>query len=166
LSAADGLSIDKILITHGHMDHVGALAEIKAAAGVQVYLHPADANRFDLPYDISLEDMDLIQVGELKIRPIHTPGHTPGLTCFDLGDQRIIVGDTIFIGGPGKTWSANEFAITMKTMQEIVFAWPNETEFFPGHGPAGKIGQERPAYEAFVARGWSADLYGDVTWEG
>jgi glyoxylase-like metal-dependent hydrolase (beta-lactamase superfamily II) len=50
-------------------------------------------------------------------------------------------------------------------MQQIVFAWPDDTRFYPGHGPSGVIGQERPAFEAFVACGWSPDLFGDVTWE-
>jgi glyoxylase-like metal-dependent hydrolase (beta-lactamase superfamily II) len=50
-------------------------------------------------------------------------------------------------------------------MQEIVFSWPDETIFYPGHGPSGKIGEERPAFEAFVRRGWTDDLYGDVTWK-
>ena len=95
---------------------------------------------------------------------IHAPGHTPGMTCFDLGDGRIIVGDTVFVGGPGKTWSSEEFTQQMKTMQEIIFAWSDKTEFFPGHGPNGIIGNERPAFEAFLKRGWSPDLFGDVTW--
>jgi hypothetical protein len=50
-------------------------------------------------------------------------------------------------------------------MQQIVFTWPDETRFFPGHGRSGMIGQERPAFKAFVARGWSPKLHGDVTWE-
>ncbi len=53
----------------------------------------------------------------------------------------------------------------MRTMQEIVFTWPDETRFYPGHGPSGEIVQERSAFETFVARGWSRKLFGDVTWE-
>jgi glyoxylase-like metal-dependent hydrolase (beta-lactamase superfamily II) len=53
----------------------------------------------------------------------------------------------------------------MHTMQQIVFSLPDKTCFYPGHGPSGEIGKERPAFEAFVARGWSSKLYGDVTWE-
>jgi hypothetical protein len=52
----------------------------------------------------------------------------------------------------------------MKTMQNIVFSWPDETEFYPGHGPSGMIGVERSVFEAFLERGWSEDLQGDVTW--
>jgi glyoxylase-like metal-dependent hydrolase (beta-lactamase superfamily II) len=87
------------------------------------------------------------------------------MTCFDLGDKRVLVGDTVFVGGPGKTWSPEDFTLTMRTMQEIVFAWPDDTEFYPGHGPSGVIGEERSDFEAFLRRGWSDDLHGDVTWK-
>lgn len=165
LALVDATQVSKILITHGHFDHVDALDAIKSATGAPVYMHPADAENFDLKYDQPLGHNQVIQLGNLHIRALHTPGHTPGMTCLDLGDGRILVGDTIFVGGPGKTWSPEEFATTMRTMREIVFTWPDKTAFYPGHGPSGVIGKERPAFEAFVARGWPADLYGDVTWE-
>lgn len=171
LALASGTKIDKILLTHAHPDHVGALAQVKAATGAPVYLHPAEAQTiagwFDeddaLVYDVPLADGDVVRVGNLHLRAVHTPGHTPGMISFVV-DHRIIVGDTLFVGGPGRTWSANDFATTMHTMREIVFRWPDQTEFYPGHGPAGTIGQERPAFEAFLARGWPDDLQGDVTW--
>jgi glyoxylase-like metal-dependent hydrolase (beta-lactamase superfamily II) len=165
LALAEGTRVEKILITHGHFDHVDALEEVKSTTGAPVYLHPAEAEKFGLPYDVPLSHDQSIPVGDLRVRTIHTPGHTPGMTCFDLGDGRIIVGDTIFVGGPGKTWSPEEFAATMRTMRAVVFQWPDETTFYPGHGPSGKIGEERPAFESFVARGWPAGLYGDVTWK-
>ena len=164
LSMARGTEVDKILITHGHFDHVDALAAVREKTGARVYMHPADAEKFDLAFDFPLVDGTQVEIGELQIQAIHAPGHTPGMTCFDLGDGRIVVGDTVFVGGPGKTWSPEEFAQQMNTMQDIVFAWPDETRFFPGHGPSGIIGVERPAYESFVARGWPEDLFGDVTW--
>jgi hydroxyacylglutathione hydrolase len=154
-----------ILITHGHLDHIQALSEVASATNAPIYIHPEDAKANNLYFDVPLSDGQVIHVGNLSITVIHTPGHTPGQVCFDLGDGRIIVGDTIFVGGPGKTWSPEEFKRTMQTMQEIVFAWLDETEFFPGHGPSGYIGKERPAFEAFVERGWPETLYGDVTWD-
>ena len=164
LSLVEGTHVDKILLTHGHMDHVNALDAIKSSTGAPVYLHPADAERFGLKYDFPLADGDDITLGNLILKAIHTPGHTPGQICFNLGDGRIIVGDTIFVGGPGKTWSPEDFGNTMLTMQKIVFSWSDNTHFFPGHGPSGKIGVERPAFEAFTARGWPIDTFGDVTW--
>jgi glyoxylase-like metal-dependent hydrolase (beta-lactamase superfamily II) len=165
LSLTAGTNVNKILLTHAHEDHIGALEQVKANTGAPIHLHPADASNFNVRYDVPLRDNDEIVIGNQHLQTIHTPGHTPGMTCFNLGEFRIIVGDTIFVGGPGKTWSAEDFKQTMRTMQDIVFMWPDEIIFFPGHGPSGRIGDERPAFEGFVSRGWSDDLYGDVTWE-
>ena len=165
LAAAEDSQVVKILVTHTHHDHIGALAEVRAATGAPVYLHPLDAKKARIADFSPIADGNLLEVGELRLRAIHTPGHTPGQVCFDLGDGRILVGDTVFVGGPGKTSSHKDFKTTMRTMQEIVFQWPDETEFYPGHGPSGVIAVERPAFEAFVDRGWSSKLRGDVTWE-
>jgi hydroxyacylglutathione hydrolase len=165
LEMTSGKQVMGILITHGHPDHVMALEEIKNATNAPVYLHQAEATAYELDYDQPLEDGREIAVGNLAIKVIHVPGHTPGQCCFDLGDGRIIVGDTIFVGGPGKTDSPEDFETSMKTMQSVVFAWPDGTIFYPGHGPWGSIGAERPAFEAFISGGWSSDTQGDITWE-
>jgi glyoxylase-like metal-dependent hydrolase (beta-lactamase superfamily II) len=165
LAMAEGTNVEKILITHTHSDHIGALAEVKSATNAPVYVHPVDAKQARIAYDVALQDGDEIEVGNLRLRVIHAPGHTPGQVCLMLEDGRVLVGDTIFVGGPGRTSSHKDFKTTMNTMQEIVFTWPDDTEFYPGHGPSGVIGTERPAFEAFVARGWSSKLRGDVTWE-
>ena len=165
LACASGAAIKKILITHGHADHVGNLEQLVKETGAEVHIHPLDADKFDLEFDCALEDGVDIPIGDYSIRVIHTPGHTPGICCFDLGDGRVVVGDTVFVGGPGKTWSADEFNTQMKTMETIVFSWTDETAFFPGHGPSGVIGEERPAFSKFVANGWDPALVGDVSWE-
>jgi glyoxylase-like metal-dependent hydrolase (beta-lactamase superfamily II) len=164
LEAVKDTKVAAILITHGHHDHVGALGEIKEATQAPSYLHKADAEHFGLEYDVEVNDGDEIKIGNQTVSAIYTPGHTAGQVCYDLGDGRIVVGDTVFVGGPGKTWSPDDFSTTMWTMQQIVFEWPDETEFFPGHGPSGIIGQERPAFTAFVTKGWPKDLEGDVAW--
>ncbi|MFH2103357.1 MAG: MBL fold metallo-hydrolase [Chloroflexota bacterium] len=165
LALARGTRVDRILLTHGHPDHCGALAEVRAATGAPVYIHPADAEMFSLTPDFPLADGEALMIGAAAIRVIHTPGHTPGATCFDIGSGRVLVGDALFTGGPGATTCPQDFAVTMVMMQSIIFTWPDETSFHPGHGPAGRIGAERPAYEAFFEHGWPADLHGDVTWE-
>ena len=152
-----------ILLTHAHPDHIGALDEMKQALQVPVYIHPAEP-RLGLPVDNWLTDGKEFVLGAYHIRMIHTPGHTAGMVTLMLPDGRAIVGDTLFQGGPGRTWSPEDFELTMKTMREIVFRWPDETECFPGHGPSFRIGDERPSFEAFVQRGYPSDLYGDVTW--
>ncbi|MEW6717052.1 MAG: MBL fold metallo-hydrolase [Chloroflexota bacterium] len=165
LALAEGTRVIKILLTHGHPDHTGALARVREVTGAQVYLHPADAEEFDVDVDLPLRDGEEIAIGKLCLRAIHVPGHTPGTVCLSLNDGRILVGDTLFCNGPGHTKTPEDFMTTMKNLQAIVFKWPDDTVFFPGHGESGVIGQERPRFEVFVSRGWPPDLHGDVTWE-
>jgi len=127
-------NVVKILITHGHFDHILALDDVKRATGAPVYIHPDDANKFSIDYEAPLTNGSKISVGNVKINILHVPGHTPGQCCFDLMDGRILVGDAIFVGGPGKTETPEEFNQTMETMKNIIFSWPDETRFFPGHG--------------------------------
>ena len=153
-----------ILLTHAHHDHVGALEEMKTRLKVPVYLHPADSP-MAVAADAWLADGETFSLGAHSLRLIHTPGHTHGMMTFMLPDQRAIVGDTIFKGGPGKTWAPHYFVVTLETMRNIVFKWPDETVCFPGHGPSFRLGDERPAFEAFLQRQHPPDLRGDVTWE-
>ena len=153
-----------ILLTHAHHDHVKALPEMRDQLQIPVYMHPADSP-MGVSADEWLADGDTFTVGNHILRFIHTPGHTHGMMTIMLPDNRAIVGDTIFQGGPGRTWSPHNFKQTLATLKNIVFQWPDETECFPGHGPSFRIGDERPAFEAFLQRQHSANLYGDVTWE-
>lgn len=153
-----------ILLTHAHRDHIGVLEEMKARLQVPVYMHPADSP-MGLTADHWLAGGDTVTVGRHTLQVIHTPGHTHGMITFMLPDRRAIVGDTIFKGGPGKTWAPHLFRTTLATMRDIVFQWPDETECFPGHGPSFRLGDERAAFEAFLQRRHPADLHGDVTWD-
>ena len=153
-----------ILLTHAHHDHIGELQTMKAQLNVPVYMHPAEAHMLATA-DVWFADGDDFALGQHTVHIIHTPGHTPGMVTFMLPDGRAIVGDTIFKGGPGRTWTPQDFTITLDTMRNIVFTWPDNTECFPGHGPSFFIGDERPVFEAFRQRRHPEDLHGDVTWD-
>jgi glyoxylase-like metal-dependent hydrolase (beta-lactamase superfamily II) len=87
------------------------------------------------------------------------------MLCFDLvHDPRIIVGDTIFDGGPGKTWSAEDFMVTLYTLRTIVMAWDDNTICYPGHGPSFRLGDRREAIEAFLNKD-HGNFFGDATWD-
>ena len=156
-----------ILLTHTHPDHVGALVEMQQRLDVPLMAHPgphhSDVN--DLQADGWLNDGDKVQVGEHTLRVHYAPGHIGDQICFAIeGDNRVIVGDTIFEGGPGKTWSAEGFRTTLKTLREVVLSWPDDTVCYPGHGPHFRLGDRRAEIEAFLGRD-HGDFYGDATWD-
>jgi len=152
-----------IVITHNHMDHTGALGELKSALGVPVAIHPLDAAGLPYPPDIELKDGGLIDVGLLKIKVLHTPGHTPGSTCLLVG-RYLLSGDTIFPGGPGKTWSPAGFKAIVESIETKILLLPDETGIYPGHGDATQVGIEKRAVAIFASQPHPPDLCGDVLW--
>lgn len=153
-----------ILLTHTHPDHIGALAAMRERLGVPVLAHPGPHVR-EIVQDGSIADGQEIALGTHRLRAIYTPGHTPDMISFAiLGDHRVIVGDTVFAGGPGRTASAADFRTTLLTLQDIVLTWPDTTVCFPGHGPSFSIGEICPAVEAFLARD-HGEFFGDATWD-
>jgi glyoxylase-like metal-dependent hydrolase (beta-lactamase superfamily II) len=155
-----------ILLTHTHPDHIGALAEMRARLHVPLLAHPGPhADGIELDADRWLADGDTIQIGEHTLRVYHCPGHTEDQICIAIdGDQRVIVGDTIFDGGPGKTWSADGFKMTLRMLREVVLRWHDETVCYPGHGSAFRLGDRRRDIEAFLSKD-HGDFFGDATWE-
>lgn len=155
-----------ILLTHTHFDHVGALAEMKKRLQVPLMVHAGPhANGFAATVDHELEDGEIIQVGEHSLRIYHTPGHTADQVCIaPENDSRIIVGDTIFGGGPGKTWSAEDFQTTLKTLRDVILHWSDETICYPGHGAAFRLGDHRAKIETFLRKDHGS-FFGDATWE-
>jgi len=153
-----------ILLTHAHADHVGALAAMKEELNVPVYMHPADSP-LGVSADVWFAGGSQFTLGRHTLNIIHTPGHTLGMVTIMLPDNRAVVGDTIFKGGPGRTWSPQYFSFTLKTIQNIVCQLLDELGIYTGHGSSFRLGDERPAFDAFMDRQHPDDLYGDITWE-
>ncbi len=155
-----------IVLTHTHSDHTGALAQMRKRLKVPVMAHPGDAaHRVNLDADRWLHHGSTVDVGILQINVDHTPGHSADQISLLVEDHPVaMVGDTIFQGGPGKTWSAEEFRITLKTLHKIVLSWPNETRCYPGHGPEFCLGDTRKDIEKFLNKDHGS-FFGDATWD-
>jgi glyoxylase-like metal-dependent hydrolase (beta-lactamase superfamily II) len=152
-----------IVLTHTHIDHIGALEELKSRLKIPVALHVKDAVRLSLHPDMELKDGDIIKVGKLKIKVLHTPGHTPGSLCF-LSGKHLISGDTIFPGGPGKTGTPADFKQIVKSIETKLFVLPDDTQVYPGHGGGTALGKEKKEFAVFTSKPHDPGLCGDVLW--
>ena len=150
------LGVGRVLETHGHHDHIAAVPGIRAA-GLPVGIAPADAHMLrDGDADFALADGEILEVGDLRLRTVFTPGHTPGSTCFVLEDHGVLfAGDTLFPGGPGATRPPyGDFPAIIRSISERLFTLDPDTIVMPGHGADTTIGSERPHLDEWVERGW------------
>jgi len=155
LRVARRLGVTSVLETHGHWDHIGAVEQVREA-GIDVWVRNEDAGM--LPsYDHLLDDDAVHQVGDLRLRTLHTPGHTPGSICFALEESSMLfTGDTLFPGGPGNTnQDAQDFATIITSIDERIFGvFADDVTIWPGHGRESTVGTERPHLDEWVERGW------------
>ncbi len=152
-----------ILMTHNHMDHVGALAELHFRLKVPLAVHALDAGNLPSTPEMLLSDGDAISLGNLKFEVLHTPGHTHGGLCFKVG-RYLISGDTIFPGGPGKTRSPADLRQIIKSITEKIFVLPDDTPIYPGHGDSTVLKKEKDEFAVFSSRPHDPNLCGDVLW--
>ena len=150
--------VEKIVTTHQHHDHWGALEEVKAATGAITVAHPLDAGGIPVPTDELVSDGGVIRFGTVELEAIHLVGHTPGSIALLLraSDRpHLFTGDCLFPGGPGRTTRPEDFNSLMGGLEERVFGrLPDETWIYPGHGNDSTLGAERPHLEEWRARGW------------
>ena len=158
-AAEERLSIEYIINTHGHFDHVGGNSRIKAATGAELMIHPLDApmlTRISVeaaawglhadnspPPDRLLTDGDTISFGKLTFTVIHTPGHTPGGISFH-SDGNVFVGDTLFAGSVGRTdFPGGDFDTLKASIQKRLFTLEDSVRVWPGHNQETTIGREK-----------------------
>ena len=166
------LHVTHILLTHAHVDHVSGVAEAKRVLGAPIYLHRDDlflyqnAVRTGMMFGLTVEEpppvdhfyegpFDIVQAkpitfGDYEVRVLHTPGHCPGGVCLalskpgDAGPPHLFVGDTLFAGSIGRTdLPGGDYDTLLKAITGVLFAFPDESIVYSGHGPETTIGRER-----------------------
>jgi len=156
-----GLKVAAVINTHGHFDHVGGNRKIVEVTGAPLWIHAADAPMLGRVAQVSsmyglagenspdadyfLNDGMLIPFGNLFVKVIHTPGHTPGGCCLYLEPQQtIITGDTLFADGVGRTdLPGGSYEQLVTSIRTRLFVLPDQVVAWPGHGPSTTIGHEK-----------------------
>lgn len=163
--AASSLEVKYILLTHAHLDHVTGVGRAKDAFGAPVYMHRADLPLYERvvqqgqmfglrvesqpPVDRYYEPDGVIAFGRYVVRSHHTPGHSPGGVCLQVGLQGtegkdLFVGDTLFAGSIGRTdLPGADHATLLDSIRNVLFGFGDEANVYPGHGEPTTIGRER-----------------------
>ncbi len=175
VAAAAQTDVQAILITHNHWDHLEGFDVVtdhfKAPVGIGANDADAisDKDGYRDPIDVSQDN--ILQVGDISIRCMETPGHTAGSTCYLLpGDNpgsspHVFTGDTLFPGGPGKTGSPEALNQIITSITSQLHKLPADTVVMPGHGDFTTIEQSAEEYAVFAAKPRDPGLFGDVAWQ-
>ena len=154
-----GLKIKYIINTHGHFDHTLANKEVVKATGAPLAIHSADApmltegggallfgiiGKASPPADMMLEEGQVLTLGNIELKVLHTPGHSPGSIClYNEKEGMLFDGDVLFNMGIGRTdLPGGNYHLMMDSLQRLL-TLPDETMVYPGHGPPTTIGRER-----------------------
>jgi hydroxyacylglutathione hydrolase len=165
-----GLEIGQILVTHAHIDHVGAVGALADEYACPVLMHaeaepmlqqlPTQAMMMGLRFgkvpavDRHIQDGEILEVGSLKLQSLYTPGHAPGHLAFYVESEGLVLsGDALFAGSVGRTdLFGGDMEVLVRSIRERLLTLPDETRVYPGHGPQTTIGDER-AYNPFLQGG-------------
>jgi glyoxylase-like metal-dependent hydrolase (beta-lactamase superfamily II) len=156
-AAVAGRTVQAVLCTHAHDDHVRYAPELAERTTSTTLLHPADRVLWDLTHsrhepDGELHDGDVLQVAGVDVHVIHTPGHSPGGVCLHVPDLGVVFsGDTLFEGGPGATGrSYSDYPTILSSIKSRLFSLPPETRVLTGHGPETTVRAEAPSYDEWA----------------
>ncbi|MBI5136825.1 MAG: MBL fold metallo-hydrolase [Nitrospirae bacterium] len=150
LAAREGLTITHILVTHCHHDHVQATGAVKEVTGAAIHIHEAEApylkHFFPPPADVAMHDGDVVKVGNLAVRWLHTPGHSPGSSCLWVEDA-LITADTLFVNSIGRTdFPGSEPEEMFRSIQRLK-RLPDHLTVYPGHHygptPTTTLGEQK-----------------------
>ncbi len=153
------LTVEYIINTHGHFDHVGANRKLKEATGAKLVIHALDQSMLKVlsetsaafglsvenspPPDQTVQDGDIIQFGEIILTVLHTPGHTPGGISLHT-DGVVFVGDTLFAGSIGRTdFPGGDFDTLISSIKNKLYSLGDQVIVYTGHGPETTIGREK-----------------------
>ena len=160
--ASEG-GVQTVVATHWHSDHWMTYDAVRKATSAPVLVGDHEINIPGERIDRRVGDGEELRLGDVRVTVMHTPGHTPGSISLRVG-RALISGDTLFDGGPGRTFAQGDLETILETIASKLLPLPNETTVLPGHGGATTIAESRVGYEAYQLNPLEAGYFGDVEW--